>query len=232
MSEIVNDCPRCRAKHTTLDIRSDNIIGQIEWQNFYEAYCVCRNCKKGSILVLADESVDAARVIRESGDGLTGLSGGINEFVRFKTFISVKDSEPRPSPEYLPDDIKNIFNEGTKCLAVGCYNAAGTMFRLCLDMATRSLLPERDEDRLNSKVRRSLGLRLEWLFDNNRLPAELRDLSSAVKDDGNDGAHAGTLTEDDAEDLIEFAYLLLQRLYTEPEKLRLAKLRRKERRSE
>jgi hypothetical protein len=54
------------------------------------------------------------------------------------------------------------------------------------------------------------------------LPEALRDLSSCVKEDGNDGAHAGTLTKEDAEDLLDFTTALLERLYTEPKQLALA----------
>ena len=117
------------------------------------------------------------------------------------------------------------------CLAVRCYNAAGTMFRLCVDLATRSLLPHGEITGLNPKKRRDLGLRLPWLFANNHLPAALHDLSTCIKDDGNDGAHSGTLGKDDAEDLLDFTTALLERLYTEPEVLKLAKERREARRA-
>jgi hypothetical protein len=50
------------------------------------------------------------------------------------------------------------------------------------------------------------------------------------KEDGNDGAHAGTLTKEDAEDLLDFATALFERMYTEPERLRLARERREKRR--
>ena len=55
-------------------------------------------------------------------------------------------------------------------------------------------------------------------------------MSSCVKDDGNDGAHAGTLKKADAEDILDFTVALLERMYTEPERLRLAKARRDSRR--
>ena len=125
-----------------------------------------------------------------------------------------------------------MFNEGATCLAVGCYNAAGTMFRLTIDLVTRDMLPDEDVEGLNRRVRRNLGLRLPWLFDNGRLPEALREISSCVREDGNDGAHAGTLTRQDAEDLLDFSRILLERIFTEPERLRLAQERRRQRREE
>jgi hypothetical protein len=105
------------------------------------------------------------------------------------------------------------------------------MFRLCVDIATRSMLPDEDVDGLNARVRRNLGLRLPWLFANGRLPQALQELSSCVKEDGNDGAHVGSLQKADAEDLLDFTVALLERMYTEPERLRLAQARRESRRA-
>ena len=104
------------------------------------------------------------------------------------------------------------------------------MFRLCLDLATRSLLPKEDVPGLNAKTRRNLGLRLPWLFDAGLLPESFRELSTCIKDDGNDGAHVGSLNESDADDLLDFTVAMLERMYTEPERLRLARERREARR--
>ena len=105
------------------------------------------------------------------------------------------------------------------------------MFRLCVDLATKSKLPAEETTGLNARTRRDLGLRLPWLFENGLLPESLKDLSSCIKEDGKDGAHAGNLTEDDAADLLDFLVALLGRIYTEPERIRLAKERRDARRS-
>src|SRR6185312_7240873 len=148
-----------------------------------------------------------------------------------KGYISLKDAAARAAPEFLPPAIKAVFDEGAICFAVGCFNAAGTMFRLAIDLSTRAMLPaEGQPQRPNAKVCRDLGLRLPWLFDTDRLPEALRDLAGAVKEDGNDGAHAGNLSQQDAEDLLDFSSMLLERLYTEPERLRQAAERRAQRR--
>lgn len=145
-------------------------------------------------------------------------------------FVSVKDAVTTSPPEFLPDDVNAAFIEGATCLATHCYNAAGTMFRLCVDLATRPMLPNEETPGLTGKARRDLGLRLPWPFDNSRLPESLRELSSCIKEDGNDGAHGGTLTEADATDLLDFTFALLERIYTEPERLKRAKERRDARR--
>jgi hypothetical protein len=106
------------------------------------------------------------------------------------------------------------------------------MFRLVIDLTTRPLLPEsEDQGRPNRKVCRDLGLRLPWLFQNGRLPLDLQELSHCIREDGNDGAHIGALTMPDALDLQDFTDALLERLYSEPERLKQAKARRDQRRS-
>lgn len=96
-------------------------------------------------------------------------------------------------------------------------------------MRTKRFWLPGEEVKIDKRIRYSLGHRLQWLFGERLLPEELRDLSSTVKEDGNDGAHEGTLAQVDAEDLHEFAYVLLERLYTEPKRLELARERREAR---
>ena len=228
MSELVANCPRCGAKEMTFDL-----LGQIptvihyDWQHHCEAFCVCRSCRRSTVFALSQN--DCGK--EEQFAKLSSYPAAVNRIANIVGYISLKDMAPKSPPAHLPPNVESAFREGAACLAIGCHNAAGTMFRLCVDQATQSLLPEEEVEGLNAKTRRDLGLRLPWLFDNCRLPEALRDLSSCIKDDGNDGAHQGTLTEDDARDISDFTYVLLERIYTEPKRLELAKERREERRT-
>ena len=71
---------------------------------------------------------------------------------------------------------------------------------------------------------------MPWLLENDLLPRELERLAGAVREDGNDGAHVGNLSEADAEDLMDFTVLLLERLFTEPARIAAAAAGRVERR--
>lgn len=229
MAELVADCPRCRARRITFDMAQAHITRtQYGWKRWYEAFCICRHCRKATIFVLS-ESVDGNYELVHN-TGLLKFSGAVNRYVDIETFISLKDTASSEPPEHIPESVEKIFREAATCLAVGCDNAAGTMFRLCIDVVTRGMLPEQDTEGLNGHTRRNLGLRLPWMFDHSVLPENLRELSECVREDGNDGAHAGTLTREDAEDLLDFTCVLLERIYTEPERLRLAKVRREKRR--
>lgn len=213
----------------SFDVTDAHIIREeYGWKNWYEAFCVCRHCKRATIFALSESvNSDYNHVHRK---GLLNLAEALNRYTDVKGFVSLKDTAAKQPPDHLPEQMDLIFREGATCLSVGCYNAAGTMFRLCVDLASISMLPEGEGCGPNAKIKRNLGLRLPWLFDNGLLPEALRELSVCIKDDGNDGAHQGTLSEEDVEDLLDFTYVLLERIYTEPERLRLAKARREKRR--
>ena len=231
MAELVADCSRCGSKKITFNLLQENLLGlKYDWQRLYEAFCVCRNCKKASIFVLAQEAYQSSEILRQSG--ILGVKGTVNQYMRIEGVVSKKDDASIEPPQHLPQPIEAAFKEGAMCQAVNCYNAAGTMFRLCVDLATRDLLPIEESKGLNHKIRRDLGLRLPWLFENKLLPEALHELSKCIKEDGNDGAHAGTLDRADTEDMIDFTTALLERLYTEPENLRHAKIRRDARRAD
>ena len=229
MAELVADCPRCRARRITFDMAQAHITRtQYDWQRWYEAFCICRHCRLATIFVLSESANGDYELVHRTG--LLKFSGAVNQFVDIEGFISLKDTAASKPPEHIPENVEQIFREAATCLAVGCDNAAGTMFRLCIDVVTRGMLPDGDREGLNRHVRRDLGLRLPWMFDHALLPENLRELSTCVREDGNDGAHAGTLTREDAENLLDFTRVLLERIYTEPERLRLAKARREKRR--
>jgi hypothetical protein len=231
MPDLVTDCPRCGTRHITFDLLGVvPITVDYGWLVTFEGFSRCRKCHRTTVFLLRQrEIVSKAASGQLAIKALMDYPGAANDLVDARSYVSQKDAVGVEPPEYLPSPIKAAFEEGAKCLAVGCPNAAATMFRLCIDLGTRGLLPPAGEPP-NTQVRRSLGLRLQWLFDNGKLPEALRDLSAAVKDDGNDGAHEGTLEAADAEDLLDFSFRLLERMFTEPKKLELAAARRTERR--
>lgn len=165
-------------------------------------------------------------------NGIIKVNGFVNDFMEEVGYINIREISSATAPEYTPDEIAYVFNEAATCVAVECWNAAGAMFRTAIDLSTKSFLPEDDTAPPPKRVRRSLGLRLGWLFDNNLLPGELKELADAVQQDGNDGVHDATLTKADALDLMDFTQQLLNRLYTVPGRIKAAKDRREERRSQ
>lgn len=223
---IVADCPRCGSSHMTFDVlQTIPTIVRYDWKRFFEAFCVCRNCRTSTTFSISQQRVEDAPA------SPTSINGSLNRYFDIEGFICLKDMGGQEPPEFVPEPIANAFHEGATAVVTKCPNAAGAMFRLAVDLTTRPLLPAEDAEGLNKKVRRDLGLRLPWLFENGLLPKELEDLSHCIREDGNDGAHAGTLTKEDALDLQDFTVELLERIFTEPERLRLAAERRTKRRA-
>jgi hypothetical protein len=230
MATLVADCPRCGSKSITFDIKDALVYGsEYDWQMLLEMPCICRACHRFTVFFTKQEQYEHRDLFRDPKFLLKGDVNG-NDYVRVEGFVSTKDRAAVSPPEHLPPEIAAAFAEGSRCLSVSCPNAAGAMFRTCIDLATRSRLPEGESEGLTSKVRRDLGLRLPWLFAQNILPKDLEALSRCIREDGNDGAHAASLTQEDAEDLIEFTQALLERLYTEPARLKIAEARRDARR--
>lgn len=224
---LIAGCPRCGAENMTFDLGAWNPLEKrYEWQLRYDVFSICRNCVQSTIFIVSMR--DPHPYLFKNGLG--GFSGSVNRCFDVEGFVSLKDQNKREPPAHLPLDILNAFVEGSTCLSVNCFNAAGTMFRLCIDLATAQLLPSGEVEGLNQKTRRDLGLRLPWLFDNGQLPHSLRDLSLCIKDDGNDGAHRGSLKSEDAEDLFDFTFEILDKVFTEPERIKIAQQRRVERR--
>lgn len=232
MPTIVANCVRCGAKKMTFDVKADVWTGvDYTWSHKFEICVVCRRCERPSLMRINLRAIDEKQNFRASGT--VTLTGGDLE-PRFSNngFLNVADLEARPAPESLPENIQAAFHEGAKCLAVNCPNAASAMFRLCLDLATKELLPaEGSVNSPNPHERRNLAPRLRWLFANNLLPSDLKDLSNAVKENGDEGAHDGHLTEDEALDIFDFAFELLDRLFSQPARLSKAQVRREQRRA-
>lgn len=215
----------------TFDVGQEQWVGvQYRWQRWWEVFCVCRNCHRPTLFVVSRKDLVDDDPMNEPA-GLAAVKGSLNDYVRVERYVSLRDEASVQPPEHVPAEIQAAFTEGATCLAVDCWNAAGAMFRMCIDLVTRPMLPKEEVPGLNAKTRRDLGLRLPWLFANGVLPSDLRHLSTCIREDGNDGVHAGTLKKEDAEDLLDFTTSLLERVYTEPEKLKFAEQRRKDRRA-
>lgn len=236
MAILITDCPRCKSLHTTFDVGASRYSHSLSTgQAGLEAFCICRACRRSTIFELVANPTGNLVVDNFSmPDSLLSLEGAINIWFDVEGFVNLASNATISPPEHIPADVDRVFREGATCVSVNCFNAAATMFRLCVDLATKPLLPDGSDggaQQPNEKTRRDLGLRLRWLFDQRILPEALRDLARCIHQDGNDGAHVGTVGREDAEDLIDFTRLLLERIFTEPERVRLAEQRRRLRRS-
>ncbi len=228
------DCPRCGTEKITFDVHARNQIGGLEygWVSYFETFGVCRDCHASTVHVVRLREIAGKTVVLK--DAFWSGDNHLNDLMEVRGFISLKDRVAFQPPEHIPDQIAAIYREGATCTSVECFNAAATMFRLCLDLATKPLLPDPADPAVPQPTkyqRWNLKPRIEWLLEQRLLPGELAEVLDNLREDGNDGAHAGTLGSEDAADVADFAYLLLERLYTDPQRLKLARERREQRRA-
>lgn len=230
MAEIVGNCPRCGAQRITFDAMSAvKTHTEYDWKRYYECFCKCRNCSTTTIFVISQSNYEDNGYLAKHSP--VEISGSLNPHFSIEGIINAKDRAAAAPPEHVPEPIAKVFSEGAACMVVQCWNAAGAMFRLCVDLATEPLTPKDEQPGLTAHIRKNLGPRMEWLIKNGLLPKELTSLSDCIREDGNDAAHRAALKKEDAMDLQDFTEALLERMFTEPERLRLAEKRRADRRS-
>jgi Domain of unknown function (DUF4145) len=211
----------------TFDVASDVFTGsRYDWQSHHEASVICRRCRLPSIIKVELVSIDLKGRFQKD-NALKEILGDLEPGFRSTRFVDVSEVKGAKTPADLPPDVETAFSEAARCLAIGCFNAAGAMFRLSLDLATKNLLPQESVDGSPSNhERRNLAPRLNWLFEQAKLPADLKSLSSAVKDNGDYGVHEGSLDENDASDLLDFSTALLERMFSEPARIAAAAQRK------
>ncbi len=247
---IIANCPRCGNKKMTFDINGSS--GDLSprhhfksWEEFqqncspdeegnmYESFAICRHCKRTVVFVIA-ENYDWEKQVVIKSDPPMNIKGSLNNHFIILGFVRFRDNAAYPMPEFISENIANAFKEGIACLSIECWNSASAMFRLCLDLTTKDMiqeLPENSKEGLTDHHRKFLKPRLDWLFENEKIPKDLKKIAGYIKDDGNYGTHDGTLTKDDAEDLFDFTSILLERTYTEPEKIKYIENRRARRKA-
>ncbi len=230
MQELVANCPRCHAQEHTFIVRDHwHIDTNYNWQKHYESYAVCKKCKRGTIFHLSQKNYNDEKIFA-SQSSLSAYAESLNHIMNIEGYVSLRNFSTEETPAHVPNNIDHIFQEGAQSVAGNCPNAAAAMFRLCIDLVTKGLLPEDSSVQLTQNVRKNLYYRLEWLFDNKVLPPSLKELAECIREDGNDGVHDGTITLHDVEDLLDFTTLLLETVYTVPHRLQEANVRREARR--
>lgn len=127
-------------------------------------------------------------------------------------FVSMKP------PIKISGSFEKSFTEGVKCLNVGAPFAAVTMFRKCLQIIVEDKGGKGDQ----------LYKQIESLHISGTLTSTLKSISTVIREVGNDGAHSNKFEPslDDARDIFDFLLLLIDYLYTLPERANKLSIRR------
>lgn len=186
------DCPYCKTKDVAFTAVE-------EWKNRKaeaRGLFICGACHEG--------------VIWEwwGGSQPTQVSGFVNSWG-----ISLGRQWPEAdlgdAPEDTPLTVANFFRQGTSSLDGGNFDAAGMMFRKCLESATKIL----DENLASKK----LVKRIDELAEAGKLTTDLACWAHEVRLGGNDAAHDDEpFTLEEAQDLRNFIESFLRYAFTLP----------------
>ena len=131
---------------------------------------------------------------------------------------------PQPAlpkcPDFTPDELKRVFLQAANALRRRDPDASGAMSRKVVDISTQRLLGE------ESKKFGTINARIEALAAKGTLTPDLKEWAHEVRLGGNDAAHdLDPFTNDEADELLDFAELYLTYVYTLPNRLKVRRER-------
>ena len=116
------------------------------------------------------------------------------------------------APIHTPDRVADIFRQGKESENSGLWDAAGAMFRKCVEIGLKDRFPDIDASLSPYK-------RIQKAADENRLTRELAEWAHSIRALGNEAVHEYTFTRVQANEISAFSEILLQYMFTLPGEL-------------
>jgi Domain of unknown function (DUF4145) len=191
MNQIILDCPHCRARNAAF---SPN--GGYGRQNHAFALARCSVCNGGIVAKLLHNE-DACQWIYNDDPPRSPV---------------VLEIWPKPMvegcPASPPHNVSRPYLQGAANLRYGHFDAAGAMFRKCLETALKQLDPT---------GKGSPAKRIDELPRDSGVTPEMRRWAHAIRILGNEAVHEeDSIDESEASDLQHFANLFLIYAFTLP----------------
>jgi hypothetical protein len=125
----------------------------------------------------------------------------------------------------VPDDVREAFGEGTRCLSAGAEHGAVVMFRRTLE----AIIDDRgDEAAKKQRAAGGLAAALKHMSTSGQLDPSLATWATEIRLAGNTGGHFDPLQDlrpGEADDLARLCRSLLDYLYEMPAKIKRARAR-------
>lgn len=227
--QFIADCPICSAQKITFDALECYWIPDDRYAQV--VFSACRHCSQVSLFDIRFNSQGFLYQFNSEGIIINSLASSIS--LHPPVFGNLTKC-----PEHSPEEVKAAFDEANRCIAIAAWSAAGAMFRRCIDLATRNLIPSEQLENIGQpehiswKIYKDLRLRIDWLISRNHIDRRISPLIDCIREDGNDAAHAAeSLDHDACLDLLDFSVAVLNVVFTEPGKIGESIRRRNERRS-
>ncbi len=112
------------------------------------------------------------------------------------------------APEYVPNNVSSFYLQAQIALRHGSFDASSMMSRKALEVAVKTIDPG---------GKGNLYQRIEKLREDGLITDSLKDWAHVIREDGNKAAHEiEPVTEDHAQELIDFCELFLMYTFTMP----------------
>ena len=203
MAELVYNCPHCGTSKIAFECHgSQGLIdrGLYIWNTLF----VCRNCREGIVAKFSTARTTSSPKDC-SGDP---RNAGFNLDAVHPSPIQLE------APAHVPSDLAKEYVEGLENLRENKLTSAGMMFRRVLDIATKSLAPDKKDGTLYNRI--------VHLEKSGKITPELRDLADRIRLDGNEAVHEENFDVTKVTQLQEFTYLFLLYTFSLPKLVELA----------
>jgi hypothetical protein len=208
MVHFKHDCGHCGGKSCSFHIR-DFITNETDCR-IIEASVVCAVCDRLSLITYHHFS--------------TNVSFGSYSFD--KHYHTLPDEIPEigfipapatsSAPDHTPEPVRSFFLEAVSCVKTAP-NASGAMFRKSLDAALKLLHPNGSGNLIK---------RINSAADEGLLTKDLANWAHRLRIEGNDAVHdEDPFTQEEAEQLYQFAELFMMYVFTLPGMLEAYKQR-------
>lgn len=190
-----------------------------------ELACRCHECSCTTVFVLRAEVSDAHELpkpVFEKNENPTAFG--------YREVGALPAKQSLPTPADTPEPAASFYKQAATAMAHGLYDAAGAMFRKCLESVTRmeallNVIPEADR---NDFRKMWLKARITKLKQIHAIPPALGDLVDVIKDEGDGAVHDDVIYDkDSAEALQGFTETFLEQTFTIPAQIARVRAKKK-----
>jgi hypothetical protein len=212
MPSTILECPHCGAEKIGFRLAAE-FEATTKPTGIYRKFrvaMICTNCDEAVIGVFQTQEITPA----------TSTYTPVNSLMdptKLGWVLANSYPQPAPSkcPDYAPEYLKKIFLQAANALKRQDPDASGAMSRKVVDVSTQQLLGE------ESRKYNNIQGRIDALAAANKLTPDLKDWAHQVRLGGNDAAHdVDPFTQEEADELLDFAELYLTYVYALPGRLK------------
>lgn len=169
-----------------------------------DSFGICRRCQRATLFLLvpSPSTNHNGKKIQWPHE----VSGDVLQY--FDLITAMPAAEEAKAPEHTPKPVADAYVDALKSLNNSLWTPAGIMARKTIDVATKSLDP-------HTKKGSPLRDRIDNLRAKGLITEALQVMAHVVRLDGNDAVHEeDPFTEDEAQEICEFARLFLTLTFT------------------